>query len=89
MPIPSLAPVINAHVPFEPNCVSYVELANSLPDSTQHKHALARHRLLKYILTDVPGKMNKLAIMRQNEKILIDSHSRPMNAKTCVVGDAQ
>lgn len=33
--------------------------------------------------------MNRLAIMRQKERILIDSQSTPMKAKTCVVGEAQ
>ncbi len=36
----------------------------------------------------MPGKMKSEAIMRQKEKILSDSHSRPMKANTCVAGDA-
>ena len=39
--------------------------------------------------TDIPGKTNRLAIRRQKEKIFIESQSRPIKAKTCVVGEAQ
>ena len=37
----------------------------------------------------MPGNINKLAIKRPKEKILIDSQRTPMRAKICVVGDAQ
>lgn len=40
-------------------------------------------------LTLIPGKTNKLAIIRQKLNIFKLSHSNPMKAKTCVVGDAQ
>ena len=87
--MPSLAPVISAHVPFDPNCASYIWLAERDQNSIQYECPQAPHRLRGQVLTDVPGRTNKLAIMRQNEKILRDSHRRPMNAKICVVGDAQ
>jgi hypothetical protein len=32
--------------------------------------------------TEIPGRMKSDAINLQKEKILRDSHSRPMNAKT-------
>ena len=41
------------------------------------------------VLTDIPGNMNKLAIILQNDNILHDTQMRPMNARTCVVGEAQ
>lgn len=37
----------------------------------------------------MPGKMNSDAINLQNEKILSETQSRPMNAKTWVAGEAQ
>lgn len=38
--------------------------------------------------TEVPGRMNRDAISRQKEKMCHDSQSRPMAAKTWVVGAA-
>ena len=76
--MPSLAPVMSAHVPF-------FESVESCPPR-QHTRS---DRVFGHLgeRTLIPGNTNKLAIMRQNDKILSDSQTTPINAKMYVVGD--
>jgi hypothetical protein len=44
---------------------------------------------LTWTHTDWPGRMNRDAIMRQNDRILYDTQKTPMKAATLVAGAAQ
>lgn len=43
---------------------------------------------MRGILTEMPGRMKSEAISLQNEKILMETKRIPINANTCVVGEA-